>query len=150
MPTTGDRKKDPFRGFRFKIELGSVVKSGGFRECSGLDASNDAVDYREGPDEPTIRKMPGLKKFSSITLKRGITDDMDLWKWRKQVMDGDIEKARMNGSIILIDDKGDEKVRWNFVSGWPTKWTGPSLNATGNEVAIDTLEITHEGIDRAS
>jgi phage tail-like protein len=75
---------------------------------------------------------------------------MDLWKWRKQVMDGDIEKARMNGSIILIDDKGDEKVRWNFVNGWPTKWTGPSLNATGNEVAIDTLEITHEGVDRAS
>ena len=109
MPTTGDRKKDPFRGFRFKIELGSVIKSGGFRECSGLDASNDAVDYREGVDETTIRKMPGLKKFSNITLKRGITDDMDLWKWRKQVMDGDIEKARMNGSIILIDDKGDEE-----------------------------------------
>ena len=98
----------------------------------------------------TIRKLPGLKKFSNITLKRGITDDMDLWKWRKKVMDGKIVEARQHGSIMLIDDKGNDKVRWKFVEGWPTKWTGPSFNATGNEVAIDTLEIAHEGLDRAS
>ena len=146
---TGDRK-DPFRGFKFRVEIDGVQRAG-FREASGLDASQDPIDYREGDDKTmTIRKLPGLKKFSNIVLKRGITDDMDLWKWRKQVMDGKIKDARKNGSIILMDDEGNDKARWNFVEGWPTKWTGPSFNATGNEVAIETLELAHEGLDRAS
>ena len=75
-------------------------------------------------------------KYSNITLKRGITDDAELWEWRKKAMDGKVE--RKNGSIVLLDDTGAEKVRWNFVDGWPTKWTGPSFNATGNEVAIES------------
>jgi phage tail-like protein len=146
---TGDRK-DPFRGFKFRVEIDGIQRAG-FREASGLDASQDPIDYREGDDKTmTIRKLPGLKKFSNIVLKRGITDDMDLWKWRKQVMDGKIKDARKHGSIILMDDEGNDKARWDFVEGWPTKWTGPSFNATGNEVAIETLELAHEGIDRKS
>jgi phage tail-like protein len=146
---TGDRK-DPFRGFKFRVEIDGIQRAG-FREASGLDASQDPIDYREGDDKTmTIRKLPGLKKFSNIVLKRGITDDMDLWKWRKQVMDGKIKDARKHGSIILMDDEGNDKARWDFVEGWPTKWTGPSFNATGNEVAIETLELAHEGVDRKS
>ena len=146
---TADRK-DPFRGFKFRVEIDGVQRAG-FREASGLDSSQDPIDYREGDDKTmTIRKLPGLKKFSNIVLKRGITDDMDLWKWRKQVMDGKIKDARKHGSIILMDDEGNDKVRWEFTDGWPSKWTGPGFNATGNEVAIDTLEIAHEGIDRKS
>jgi|RhiMethySRZTD1v2_1073278.scaffolds.fasta_scaffold78854_4 phage tail-like protein len=146
---TGDRK-DPFRGFKFRVEIDGIQRAG-FREASGLDASQDPIDYREGDDKTmTIRKLPGLKKFSNIVLKRGITDDMDMWKWRKQVMDGKIKDARKHGSIILMDDEGNDKARWDFVEGWPTKWTGPSFNATGNEVAIETLELAHEGIDRKS
>lgn len=146
---TGDRK-DPFRGFKFRVEIDGLQRAG-FREASGLDSSQDAIDYREGDDKTvTIRKLPGLKKFSNIVLKRGITDDVDLWKWRKQVMDGKIKDARKNGSIILMDDEGNDKVRWEFVDAWPTKWTGPTFNATGNEVAIDTLELVHEGLDRKS
>lgn len=146
---TGDRK-DPFRGFKFRVEIDGVQRAG-FREASGLDSSQDAIDYREGDDKTvTIRKLPGLKKFSNIVLKRGITDDLDLWKWRKQVMDGKIKDARKNGSIILMDDEGNDKVRWEFTDAWPTKWTGPSMNATGNDLAIDTLELVHEGLDRKS
>ncbi|MEO8938431.1 MAG: phage tail protein [Burkholderiaceae bacterium] len=146
---TGDRR-DPFRGFKFRVEIDGLQRAG-FREASGLDSSQDAIDYREGDDKTvTIRKLPGLKKFSNIVLKRGITDDVDLWKWRKQVMDGKIKDARKNGSIILMDDEGNDKVRWEFVDAWPTKWTGPTFNATGNEVAIDTLELVHEGLDRKS
>ena len=146
---TGDRK-DPFRGFKFRVEIDGIQRAG-FREASGLDSSQDPIDYREGDDKTmTIRKLPGLKKFSNIVLKRGITDDMDLWKWRKQVMDGKIKDARKHGSIILMDDEGNDKARWDFVEGWPTKWTGPSFNATGNEVAIETLELAHEGVDRKS
>ncbi|MDB6001195.1 MAG: phage tail protein, partial [Rhizobacter sp.] len=140
--------KDPFRGFKFKVVIGGIQRAG-FREASGLDAANDAVDYREGDDKSlTIRKLPGLKKFSNITLKRGITDDQDLWKWRAMVMDGKIKDARKDGQIILLDDEGKEAAEWTFTAGWPTKWTGPGLNATANEVAIDTIEIAHEGLKR--
>ena len=148
MAATGDRPTDPFRGFKFKVVIGGIQRAG-FREASGLDAANDSIDYREGDDKSlTIRKLPGLKKFSNITLKRGITDDLDLWKWRKQIMDGKIQDSRKSGQIILMDDEGNDVAEWDFVGAWPTKWTGPTFNATANEVAIDTLEITHEGLDR--
>jgi len=142
---TGDRK-DPFRGFNFIVEINGIQKAG-FRECSGLDASTDVAEYREGKDAGNIaRKLTGLNKHSNIVLKWGITDDHSLWDWRKKVIDGKTE--RQPGSIILNDETGAEKVRWNFVEGWPTKWTGPSFNATSNDVAIETLEIVHEGLTK--
>ena len=144
MPV-GDRK-DPYRAYSFLVEIDGITRAG-FRECSGLDSSQDPVDYREGNDPHIARKLPGLVKHSNLTLKWGITDDAQLWEWRKKVMDGKIE--RKNGSVILMDDTGTEKIRWNFREGWPTKWTGPSFNATGNEVAIETLEIVHEGLAKA-
>jgi len=143
----GQRPMDPYRGFRFKVQIDGITKAG-FREASGLDAANDAVDYRDG-DEPTrLRKLAGLQKFSNITLKRGITTDQDLWKWRSTIMDGKIKDNSKNGQIIVLDDEGNEAAEWTFTDGWPTKWTGPTFNATANEVAIDTLEITHEGLKR--
>lgn len=140
---TGDRK-DPFRSFSFKVEIDSVTRAG-FRECSGLDASQDPIEYREGTEGLTARKLPGLNKYSNITLKWGMTDDAELWDWRKKAMTGKVE--RRNGSIVLLDETGEEKMRWNFREAWPTKWTGPTFNATGNEVAIETLEIAHEGLE---
>lgn len=142
---TGERK-DPYHGFRFIVQIDGITR-GGFRECSGLDSSQDPVEYREGNEPLRARKLPGLNKSSNISLKRGVTDDKDLWKWRKQAIDGKVD--RKNGSIILMDDAGEEKTRWNFVDGWPTKWTGPSFNATANEVAIETMDIAHEGVERA-
>jgi phage tail-like protein len=140
---TGDRK-DPFRSFNFSVELDGITRAS-FRECSGLDASQDAIEYREGTEGTTARKLPGLNKYSNITLKWGMTDDTELWAWRKKAMTGKVE--RKNGSIVLLDESGEEKLRWNFREAWPTKWTGPSFNATGNEVAIETLEIAHEGLE---
>jgi phage tail-like protein len=142
----GQRPPDPYRGFKFKVQIDGITKAG-FREVSGLDAGTDAVDYREG-DGTTMRKLAGLQKFSNLTLKRGITQDQDLWKWRSMIMDGKIKDSRKNGQIILLDDEGNEAAEWTFTDGWPTKWTGPTFNATANEVAIDTLEITHEGLKR--
>jgi phage tail-like protein len=147
MPSTGARR-DPFLGFKFRVQIDGIQRAG-FREVSGLDAATDSSDYREGDDKRmTISKLCGLKKFANITFKRGITDDLDLWKWRKQVMDGKIKDARKNGSIVLMDHEGKDVAQWDFYDAWPTKWTGPTFNATANEVAIDTLEITHEGLDR--
>jgi len=127
------------------VEIDGITQAG-FQEVSGVDASTDSVDYREGTDPNHVRKLSGLNKFSPITLKRGITDSDELWKWRQTVMDGKTE--RKNGSIILLDDTGAEKIRWNFVNGWPTKWTGPTFNSTSTAVAIETLEITHEELKR--
>jgi len=138
--------KDPYRGYNFRIELDGITRAG-FRECSGLDTSQDPIDYREGIEGLTARKLPGLNKYSNISLKWGITDDAELWDWRKKAMVGEVE--RKNGSIILMNDTQQEVMRWNFREGWPTKWAGPSLNATGNEVAIETLEIVHEGLEKA-
>ena len=141
----GDRK-DPYRSYRFLVEIEGITRAG-FRECSGLDSTQDAIEYREGNEGPTTRKLPGLVKYSHLSLKWGITDDAELWAWRQKVVDGRIE--RRNGSIILLDDTGAEKIRWNFRDAWPTKWTGPSLTAEGNDVAIETLELAHEGLVRA-
>lgn len=142
---TGERK-DPYRSYNFLVEIDGITRAG-FRECSGLDSTQDPIDYREGTDPLTTRKLPGLVKYSNISLKSGMTDDAELWEWRKKVMEGKVE--RKNASIVLLDDTGAEKVRWNFINGWPTKWTGPTFNATGNEVAIETLEIVHEGVSKA-
>jgi phage tail-like protein len=142
---TGQRR-DPYGVYNFIVEIDGIARAA-FRECSGLETSNDPIEYREGTDGRWVRKLPGLTKSSNITLKWGMTDDASLWDWRSSVMDGATQ--RKNGSIVLLDDTGAEKIRWNFRDAWPTKWTGPSLNATGNEVAIETLEIVHEGLVKA-
>jgi len=137
---------DPYRGFNFRVEIDGIDEAG-FRECSGLDASTDPVDYREGTDPMHVRKLTGMNKFSPVTLKRGITDSVTLWSWRQTVIDGSPDRKNM--SIVLIDTTGAEKLRWNFRNAWPSKWTGPTLNATSNEVAIESLEIVHEEMVKA-
>ncbi len=139
-------RTDPYRAFNFVMEIDGITRAG-FREVSGLDIASDPIEYREGDEPITPRKVPGLVKYSNLTLKWGISDDRQLWDWRKQIVDGQVE--RKNGSIVLRDSTGAEKIRWNFHNAWPTKWTGPSFNATGNEVAIETLELAHEGLEQA-
>jgi phage tail-like protein len=144
MPTGA--RKDPWRSHSFRVEIDGITRAG-FRECSGLDTSQDPIDYREGTDPLTARKLPGLVKYANITLKWGSTNDAELWEWRAKAMTGNVE--RKNGSIVLLDETGKEQLRWNFHEAWPIKWTGPSFNATGNEVAIETLELVHEGVTKA-
>ncbi|MEH1771560.1 MAG: phage tail protein [Nostoc sp.] len=137
-------RKDPLKGYNFLVEIDGITRAG-FRECSGLDSAQDPIEYREGNEKfLTVRKLTGLVKYSNISLKYGITDDQELWQWRTKAVEGTVE--RKNGSIVLLNDVGEEKMRWNFREAWPTKWTGASFNATANEVAIETLEIAHEGV----
>lgn len=142
---TGSRV-DPYRGFNFLVEIDGITQAG-FQEVTGLDAATPSVDYREGTDPNHVRKLSGLNTYSAISLKRGITDSDELWKWRQTVIDGKTE--RRNGSIVLLDEAGAEKIRWNFTNAWPSKWTGPSLNATSTGVAVEALELTHEEVKRA-
>lgn len=139
-------RNDPYRTHNFRIEIDGIDRAG-FREASGLETTTAPIDYREGTMGLSVQKLPGLVQQSTITLRGGITDDPSLWAWRKTVMDGKV--VRKNGSIVLLDEAGEERLRWNFVDAWPSKWTGPALNATGNEVAIESLEITHEGLAKA-
>jgi phage tail-like protein len=94
--------------------------------------------------------VPGRSKYSNITLKWGVTVDTELFDWHMQWVKGDPDVKRKNGSIVMLDRQGNEKLRFNFVNGWPAKWTGPSFNAKGSDVAIQTLEIAHEGLEKAS
>jgi phage tail-like protein len=143
MPLTGARN-DPFRQFNFIIDI-EGVGTGAFSEASGLDTETDPIEYREGNEDITVRKLPGLRKYPNVTLKRGFTQDRGLWDWRRTVMDGRTE--RRSGSIVLLNEAREEALRWNFREGWPCKLQGPPLNAKTNEVAIETLEICHEGLE---
>jgi phage tail-like protein len=138
------QRNDPYKSFHFLVEIDGIARAA-FSEVVGLESETTVIEYRTGA-EGAVRKLPGLTKFSNITLRRGITQDPELWNWRQSVVQGNID--RRNGSIVLLDDQRNEVVRWNFVSGWPCKWQGPALNAKNNEVAIETLEISHEGLER--
>lgn len=144
-------EKDPLVSSWFGVEFqGQVV--GAFRECTGLGSENEVVEYKASGEkgEFVIKKVPGRLKWNNITLKRGITDSMDMWKWRKLIEQGKISEARKNGTITMYNQQGDAVAKWNFTNAWPSKLTGPSANAANNEVAIEELEITHEGYERVS
>lgn len=140
------KRVDPFRTFNFLVEIDGIAVAG-FSECSGLGAETDVIEYREGSDQQGIRKLPGLQRYSSIVLKRGITGDKSFWQWWKSVRDGQAD--RRNGSIVLLDAERNEVARWNFFNGWPSKWEGPAFNAKANGVALETVEIVHEGLEWA-
>ena len=142
---TGQRV-DPYRNFSFLVEIDGITQAG-FTDASGFGASTDPIEYREGGETKTVRKLPGLTKYTNITLKWGLTDSRELYDWYRDVVNGKIE--RKSGSIILLDLEGNEAVRWNFFDAWPTKWDGPDFTAKGNDVAIETLELAHERVERA-
>jgi phage tail-like protein len=136
---------DPYGSFNFLVEIDGIARAA-FQECQGADSTCEIKEYREGGENTTVRKLPGLTKYSNIQLKWGMTDDRDLYDWHRSVVQGDIQ--RRNGSIVLLNRKREEVARWNFVRAWPTRWDGPDFKADGNELAIETLELAHEGIER--
>ena len=136
---------DPYNNFNFLVEIDGITRAA-FHECSGFDSTIDVIEHREGGENATLRKLPGMTKYSNIVLKRGITDDKQLYQWHINAVKGQLE--RKNGSILLLDRGGQEVARWNFIRAWPSKWDGPDLTAEGNDVAIETLELAHEGVER--
>lgn len=144
MPTGAS--VDPHRNYGFLVEIDGITQAN-FSDCSGFGSSTDPIEYREGGESRFVRKLPGLVKTTNITLKWGLTDSRELYDWYKDIMNGKI--TRKNGSIIVLDQEGNEKVRWNFYRAWPTKWDGPDFSAKGNDVAIETLELACEQIERA-
>ena len=141
-------RKDPFRNMRYLLEISGIVQAG-FSDVTIPDASSDPIEYREGNEDITVRKLPGLNKYGNVTLKWGITtDSIELFNWRKQVMQGKMKDARRTLAIILQDEEGNPAARWEFREAWPSKYNAPDLSAKGNDVAIEELEIVHEGMVR--
>ena len=136
--------------FKFALEVDNV-NIGFFRKCAGIESETEIIEFKEATKEGRmiIRKVPGAMKWADITLDRRIDSAKDLWEWRKQVIDGDVDSARRNGSIVAYDSMGAEVARWNFEGGWPSKWKGADFDASANDVATESVTIPHEGLVRA-
>ena len=142
------RETDPVIGFHFQLDVSGVV-TGYFTEVGGVGSEHEIVEHKIVKDGiEAVQKIPGRLKWGDITLKRGVTSQMDIWNWRKQVENGDIQGARKNGSIIMFDQSLNPVARWDFVRGWPSKVSGPQMQSDSHAFGIEEVTIVHEGIER--
>ncbi len=144
-------REDPLTGFHFAVDVQGVIK-GFFTECSGLGSEHEVIEHKvvNETGQEVILKIPGRLKWDNITLKRGITSNMDIWDWRKEVTDGNVDSARRDGSIVMYDQTLKEVARWNFERAWPLKVSGPQPKSDSNEIGIEELTLAHEYIERVS
>lgn len=140
-------RRDPYLNFNFIVEIESIP-SAAFSEADLPEGRVEAVAYREGTDTTSApRLLPGRVEYEHLVLRRGFTTNRDLYEWWREIVQGNVD--RRNVSVILLDEQRQEVARWNLRRAWPTKYDPPSFRAQGNEVAIETLELAHEGIELA-
>ncbi|MFF1509286.1 phage tail protein [Streptomyces sp. NPDC058326] len=135
----------PMTTLNFKVGWGDTTSS--FSEVSGLTMEAETVEYRGGAHtERTVQKLPGLRKYGSVTLKRGIVPEAGagLFRWFAQVQAGG--EFRRVVTVTLCNEQQENVMTWTIKNAWPVKLEGPGLKATGTEVAVESLEIAHEGI----
>ncbi len=142
-------RNNPLSNYRFRVEIDGIAQSG-FNEVVMPDATIDVIEYRGGTDPTYVKKLSGLTKYSNIILKWGITDGMDLYNWIKSVMDKGASRNRKAMSIILVDEEGNDRMRWEFYEAWPVRYKISNLNAQTNEVVFEIIEITFERFSRIS
>ena len=148
MAKKSGRDSDPLIGFQFRLEIGNKL-AGYFTECNGIGSEHEIIDHKVVADgHEIIQKIPGRLKWTEITLKRGITDDMNIWEWRSKVEAGKMKDARTNCSIIMMDRNYEDAARWDFVNAWPSKVTGPSMKSDSNEFGVEEVVLQHEGVKR--
>jgi phage tail-like protein len=136
---------DPYHTFNFFVEIEGIL-AGGFSECSGLQAETEVKDYAEGGLNDYTHQFRGRTKYVPLVLTHGITLIDGLWRWHQDVLQGDVE--RKNGTIYLLDRAGVPVLWWNFKGAFPSKWVGPNLNAKSGEVAVEKVELVHQGLSR--
>lgn len=145
-------RNDPLRNFRYRLEIDNITQAG-FSEVAIAETTIDAVEYREGTDPPHVRKLSGLTKYGNITLKWGLTvggSALDFFKWHKEVSDGLVKERRKKVVIVVQDETGADAARFVISEAWPIKYDPSDLNAKGNEVLIELLELANEGIERVA
>lgn len=136
-------KPDPYFSHSFYVEWNGIIHAG-FVECNGLSSHQTAIVYREGTDPNNVRKIPGMINNNNITLKRGTTNNDELWQWRAKIMKGEIERREV--SIVLMDEMGREKIRWNLTNCWPVTWSMSHFDAMNNDISVEYIELAHEGV----
>lgn len=141
------QRRDPLRNCRFRVEIDGIEQAG-MCEVSGIEAAIETIEYREGTDILGTRIINGMPKFGKLVIKWGITNSMEIYNWFKSGLNGDIQYKQV--SIIALDMEGNDKARWELINAWPSKYQAPDFNAKGNDVAVETLEISYEGINRVS
>jgi len=140
-----EARRDPYLNFNFLVQIdGDTVA--GFREADLPDARIEVAAYREGNERPnTVRRLPGRVEYGPLVLRRGFAGDRTLFQWWRDVADGNLD--RRNVVIILRDQSGRDVARWAFRDALPTKYSGPSFRAQGNEVAIESIELAVESME---
>lgn len=138
-------RDDPYLNFNFRVDIDGATIAG-FSEADLPAGRIEAVAYREGTDKDSApRLLPGRVAWEPVVLRRGFTGDPTLFQWWSDVLHGNV--ARRNVSIVLLDEQRNEVARWHLNRAWPQKWEGPDLRGLGNDVAIETLELAHEGVE---
>lgn len=147
MPTV---PTNPFRSFNFTVEADGI-QVGGFERASGLNLQMETTEYREGGVEGYVHKLPGQFQHSNLVLRKGLTRETTLWEWIQEVKNGEMDSARRHVHLKLHEAyKSDEMWGWEFRNAYPVQWEGPEFTGkrTGTaEVAVQVLELTHEGFD---
>ena len=142
-----NQRRDPYTAFKFRVTINSQVgepQTAFFKSVDGLSAETEVVDYQEGGVTAPIRKLAGATRYANIRLTRPFTGDRSLFNWHATIQKPN--PIRVDGRITLLDRQGNPIATWKFVNGVPVKWTGPELDASTNEVALETIEIAHEGL----
>lgn len=143
-------RADPYRQTRFVLEIDDMVMAG-FSHCDLPAATSSVVEYREGNEPQTPRKLPGLNQYGPLVLTAGVTDrSIELSEWRTLVEQGVMEDARRAVAVTLLDATGQPAARWEFREAWPSQYEAPRLSATADEVAIERLVVAHEGFGRTA
>jgi phage tail-like protein len=142
-------RNDPYRNFRFRLEIDNIA-SAAFSEVQIGATTTDVVEYREGTDPPHVRKLSGLTRYGNVTLKRGVTSSLDLYKWHEAIVAGQLLSQRRKVVIVVQDESGNDQARFVVTDAWPVRYEVGALDAKGNEVLIETLELANEGIERVA
>jgi phage tail-like protein len=141
---------DPYRGFRFRVEIGGI-QIAAFSEASVPDITIETVDYREGTDPSYKRALSGLTTYGKLSLKKGLTDSMDLYAWHQMAAEkgSGAKGVQKNISLILLDASGADKVRWNIINAWPSKYESSGMNASSSDVVLETFELSMDYMNRS-
>ena len=142
---TTAKKPYPYPSFRFRVEINGITVAQ-VAEVTGLQLETGTEPYEEGGVNDFVHQLPKRTKYQHITLKRGITDLDEMWRWHQDVVGGKFE--RKSGAIVLVDSAGEDKWRWNFKEAFPVKWAGPELRANSNTVAFESIELAHHGVNK--
>lgn len=149
MAKASGRESDPLIGFQFAVEVGGMI-TGYFSECDGIGSEHEIIEHKVVTDDgrEIIQKIPGRLKWNDVTLKRGITDNLQMYEWRQLVIDGKMQDSRKNCSVIMFDRNYTPAARWDFVNAWPSKVTGPSVKSDSNDFGVEEMVLVHEGLTR--